>query len=95
MLEPKTKYNLYKKLFVWSRKKFREAHSDLYKSDSICDNCKQWNSIIRVDYENFVLETNFGYMSRCGCCNKTTFWNCGVSMLPVVCDAKGTPLPDK
>ena len=91
----KIKLNLYKKLFLWSRKKYREFYVDLYKSDSKCVNCKQWNSIVNIDYDNFSLETSFGYMTRCGCCGKTSFWNCDASMLPVHCDAKGNPIQDK
>lgn len=95
MLSLKNKNKLYAKLYKWSRNKYRETYLDLYKADSKCANCDQWNSIIRLDYENFALETSFGYMIRCGCCKKTTFWNTGLSMFPVVCDAKGTPIQDK
>lgn len=95
MLSEMNWYRLYKWLYLWSRKKFRQSHMNLYKFDSKCPNCEQWNSIIRVDYENFTLETNHGYMTRCGCCKKTTHWNCDVSILPVPCKPDGTPIVDK
>jgi len=95
MLDIKTKHKLYARLYKWARKKYRETYLDLYKCDSKCANCDQWNSIIRLDYENFSLETAHGYMTKCGCCKKTTFWNCGVAPFPVVCDANGNPIQDK
>lgn len=95
MISEKRKLDLYAKLYKWARKRYREKYLDLYKADSKCTNCDQWNSIIRLDYENFALETNFGYMIRCGCCKKTTFWNSYASMIPIPCDSKGTPIQDK
>jgi hypothetical protein len=95
VLDINTKHKLYAKLYKWARKKYRGTYMELYRYDSKCTNCEQWNSIITLDYENFVLETNFGFMKRCGCCKKTTFWNCDVAIMPMPCDAKGTPVPDK
>jgi len=89
------KFKLYTWLYKWSRKKYRETYLDIFKADSKCGNCDQWNSIISIDHDHFTLETSFGYMRRCGLCKRTTHWNTGLSMLPVICDPNGNPIRHK
>ena len=97
MLEPKTKYKLYKKLFLWSRKKFREIHMELYKNDIKCPFCNEWFSISGIEHKHEYADPQpeFGVHVRCGQCKRNSYWNLVIAPVALRCEPDGTPIQDK
>jgi hypothetical protein len=97
MFDEKTKYRFYKKLYKWSRRKFRDAHLDRYKNDIKCPFCKEWFSISGIDYKHEYIkpEPEWGTHVRCGQCGRDSYWNLVAFPFPVRAESNGDPIKDK
>lgn len=86
-------YDLWKWLFNFSRKKFKEEHLKTYHNDIRCPNCREWFSISGIDHKHeYVSEPEWGVEVMCGKCKHLSYWNLVAFPIPVLSNENGSPI---
>jgi C4-type Zn-finger protein len=83
----------WKWLYFLAKKKIKEAHLVKHHNDMKCPNCNEWHSISGLKYNHDFLERVDGIIStRCGQCQKVSYWNQEIAPVLVLCNRDGIPL---
>lgn len=86
----KVMYDLWKWLFNFSRRKFKEEHLKVHKNDIKCPNCNEWYSISGIDHQHTYADAgDWGAATLCGKCGHLSYWNLVAFPFPVLCDENG------
>ncbi|AUR96386.1 hypothetical protein HOU79_gp19 [Vibrio phage 1.224.A._10N.261.48.B1] len=84
-------HKLYRKIYVWSSAKLRDAYLEEHGVSVRCPHCTTHDYEYRDKPSDF-LTNHFGFTYVCHRCNKASYWNSVVAPVPLRCDIAGTPI---